>query len=67
MVGFDNISSVQRLIREGTILCTVDQHADLLAVYGIEYALKILRGEQTPEDFETPVDLITADRLEKNQ
>jgi len=63
VVGFDNISSVQRLIEEGTVLCSVDQHADLLAVYGIEYALKILRGEEKPEDYETPVDLITAESL----
>jgi ribose transport system substrate-binding protein len=63
VVGFDNISSVQRLIKEGTILCSVDQHADLLAVYGIEYALKILRGEEKLRDYETPVDLITAESL----
>ncbi len=64
VVGFDNISSVQRLITEGKIVCTVDQHADLLAVYGIEIALKILGGEQQPDDHETPVDLITAEDLQ---
>lgn len=63
VVGFDNISAVQRLIKEGAILCSVDQHADLLAVYGIEYALKILGGEGKPENYETPVDLITAESL----
>jgi ribose transport system substrate-binding protein len=63
VVGFDNISSVQRLIKEGTILCSMDQHADLLAVYGIEYALKILKGAEKPEDYETPVDLITVESL----
>ncbi len=64
VAGFDNISAIQRLIREGQVLCTVDQHADQLAVYGIEYALEILKSGQRPADLETPVDLITADALQ---
>ncbi|UCC98238.1 MAG: sugar ABC transporter substrate-binding protein [Phycisphaerales bacterium] len=64
IVGFDNISAVQRLLREGKILCTVDQHADKLALYGIEYALEMLAGEGTPVDKETPVDLITVETLQ---
>jgi len=63
IVGFDNISAVQAMIREGRILATADQHADRLAVYGIEAALGALRGESPPEDRNTPVDLITAESL----
>jgi len=63
VIGFDNISAVQRLLKEGKILCTVDQHADKLALYGIEYALEMLKGKGTPSDKETPVDLITAEML----
>lgn len=63
IVGFDNIEAVQRLLKTGTVLCTVDQHGDKLAVYGIEYALDILTNKTTPADKETPVDLITADSL----
>jgi ribose transport system substrate-binding protein len=63
VIGFDNISAVQRLLKEGKILCTVDQHGDKLAVYGIEYALEMLGGA-TPSDKETPVDLITAGTLQ---
>jgi len=63
VIGFDNISAVQRLLKEGKILCTVDQHADKLALYGIEYALEKLKGKGTPSDKETPVDLITAETL----
>ncbi len=61
VVGFDNIAAVQRLLKEGKILCTVDQHGDKLALYGIEYALDILSGKATPADKETPVDLKTAE------
>ncbi len=58
VVGFDNISAVQPMLEDGRILATADQHADQLAVYGIEYALAILRDTVTPEDKQTPVDLI---------
>jgi ribose transport system substrate-binding protein len=63
VVGFDNILAAQRLLKEGRLLCTIDQHADRLAIYGIEYALEMLKGKGTPSDRETPVDLITAEIL----
>jgi ribose transport system substrate-binding protein len=62
VVGFDNIDAVRQLLREGRVLATADQHADQLAVYGIEYALQILRGEARPDDKQTPVDLVAAPR-----
>ena len=61
VIGFDNILAVQELLKKGKILCTVDQHADKLALYGIEYALEMLKGKGTPADKETPVDLIAAE------
>jgi len=63
VVGFDNITAIQQAIKDGSVLATADQHADQLAVYGIEYALQILRGEATPADKETPVDLVTVETL----
>jgi len=64
IIGFDNISAVRSLIKSGRILATVDQHADLLAVYGIETALEALSSSVTLADRSTPVDLITIDRLD---
>ncbi len=63
VIGFDNISAVQKLLKTEEIVCTIDQHADKLAIYGIEYALEMLKGSAPPADKETPVDLITADTL----
>ena len=60
VAGFDNIAAVQQLLKEGRIAATADQHGDKLAVYGIEYALAILKGETTPQDRQTPVDVIAA-------
>jgi ribose transport system substrate-binding protein len=58
--GFDNISAAKELMLQGELVATADQHADQLAVYGIEYALEVLRTRQRPADRETPVDLVTA-------
>jgi len=65
VVGFDNISAVQELVKSGKVLATADQHADQLAVFGIEYALEMLRSQGAPADRETPVELITAGTLTK--
>ena len=64
VVGFDNISAVQELIREGRILATADQHADLLAVYGVEYAIEALNSGVTQANKATPVDLVTIESLQ---
>lgn len=64
IVGFDNISAIHDLIREGEVLATIDQHADLLAVYGIEYALEALSSGSMMKDKTTPLDLITNVALE---
>ena len=63
VVGFDNIQAVRQLVRDGQVLATVDQHGDQLAIYGIEYALEVLKNKTEPADRETPVDLITAEKL----
>ncbi len=59
VVGFDNISAMRPLLEKGQVVATADQHGDLLAVFGIEAALKILKGEVPPADQTTAVDLIT--------
>jgi ribose transport system substrate-binding protein len=63
VVGYDNITAIQGLMKEGKVLCTVDQHADQIAVFGIQYGLEILQKKSAPADKETPLDLVTADKL----
>ncbi len=65
VVGYDNISAIQKQILAGNVLCTVDQHADQIAVEGIRYALDILHGRVGAKapDKETRTDLITAETL----
>jgi ribose transport system substrate-binding protein len=62
VVGFDNITAVQQLIKEDKMLATADQHGDQLAAYGIQYALDALANKGGAQaDRETKVDLITKD------
>jgi ribose transport system substrate-binding protein len=58
VAGFDNISAVRPLLATGQMVATADQHGDRLAVFGIEAALKILKGDAPPADQTTPVDLV---------
>jgi len=59
VVGFDNISAVQEMLKTGQILATADQFGGRIAVNGIEYALEILKTGAHKADQETPVELIT--------
>jgi ribose transport system substrate-binding protein len=59
VAGFDHIEAVKPMLQDGRLVATADQHGDQLAVFGIETALKILKGEEAPEDKTTPVDVIT--------
>jgi ribose transport system substrate-binding protein len=59
VVGFDNITAIRPMLADGRVVATADQHADQLAVFGIEAALKILSGEAPPADQTTKVDLVS--------
>ena len=59
VAGFDNISAMRPMLEDGRVAATADQHADQLAVFGIEAALRILKGDDPPVDQTTAVDLVT--------
>jgi len=59
IVGFDNIGAVQKLIKEGKILATIDQFGPEMAVNAIKVGLRILKGEKLSGWQKTPVKLIT--------
>jgi len=62
VVGYDNIKAIQPMLRDGRVLATADQYAAKQAVFGIEAALKMLRGEKPDVDadnvIQTPVELV---------
>jgi ribose transport system substrate-binding protein len=63
IVGFDNIPAVATLVKAGKVAATADQHADQLAVFGIEYALDMIQKKSPPADRETPVEVVSAETL----
>ncbi|AVU77692.1 sugar ABC transporter substrate-binding protein [Pseudomonas sp. Fig-3] len=63
VVGYDNINAIKPMLKDGRVLATADQFAAKQAVFGIETALKILKGEAVDSGtngvIETPVELVT--------
>lgn len=63
VVGYDNINAIKPMLKDGRVLATLEQHAAGQAVYGIQAALKVVKGEQPAVDgdnvIQTPVELIT--------
>ncbi|MBY8958303.1 MULTISPECIES: sugar ABC transporter substrate-binding protein [Pseudomonas] len=63
VVGYDNINAIKPMLKDGRVLATADQFAAKQAVFGIETALKILKGEKVESGvngvIETPVELVT--------
>ena len=64
IVGFDNISAVHPLLKDGRILATVEQYGDQFAVNGIELALDMIEGTSELVDRETPLAVISQADLE---
>jgi ribose transport system substrate-binding protein len=59
IVGFDNDASMAPYLESGKLLGTVDIFSSQMAVYGIEYAVKMLRGEaEASGEHMTPYKLI---------
>lgn len=63
VVGFDNIPAVQPLIKSGKVLATIEQYGAQMAVFGIQYGLRQLKGEKFSGWVQTDVKLITAKDL----
>ena len=59
VAGFDAIGAIRPLLADGRVVATADQHADQLAVFGIERALAALHGDAGTADQTTQVDLVT--------
>jgi len=65
VVGYDNISAIKPMLKDGRVLATADQFAAQQAVFGIETALKALAAKTAqsamPAQIKTDVVLVTKD------
>ncbi|HEX2914431.1 MAG TPA: sugar ABC transporter substrate-binding protein [Chloroflexia bacterium] len=63
VVGFDNIPAVQPLIKSGKVLATIEQYGAKMAVFGIDYGMRTLKGEKFTGWIKTDIKLIMAQDL----
>ena len=61
VVGYDNIDAIKPMLKDKRVLATADQAAAQQAVFGIQNALKLVKGEKVDAKdgvIETPVELV---------
>ena len=61
VVGYDNIAAIKPMLQDGRVLATADQAAAQQAVFGLQNALKLVKGEKVDAQdgvIETPVELV---------
>lgn len=64
-VGFDKSDTIQSLIKNGYLLCTMAQNPDVMGYEGMKTAAKALAGEDTGSDyFDTGVSVINKEALQ---
>jgi ribose transport system substrate-binding protein len=63
VTAYDNLEAAQKAIKAGTLFATIEQHPDRMGEMGVEYALKMLKGERFPPVIPVETDLITIDKL----
>lgn len=65
VVGYDNISAIQPMLKDGRVLATADQFAAKQAAFGIDVALKAIADKTPqsalPDEVKTDVVLVTKD------
>ncbi len=63
VVGFDNIPAIQKLVKEGKVLATIDQFGPDMAANCIKTGFRMKKGEKLHGWIKTPVKLVTAKEL----
>jgi len=58
VIGFDNDPSSQPLLKSGDMLATIDAFGSQMAVKGIEFAMKVLKGMENKGSYPTDFKLI---------
>ena len=59
VAGFDALEEARQAIATGELQASIDQQADVQGYTGVDYALRLLRGESVPA--ETMIDVVVVD------
>lgn len=63
VAGFDALSEAREAIRSGALMATVDQQAARQGYLGVQYAVRLLAGDQPPAETLLPAVLVTRESL----
>ena len=63
VAGYDNLQEAQQSIKDGKMASTIDQQAALQGYMGVQYAIKLINGEQVPPLSYVDVILVTQETL----
>jgi ribose transport system substrate-binding protein len=64
VAGYDNLAAAQEKLKSGELLCTIEQHPDLMGAYGVRCAVALLEGKDIPPEIAVPTDLITKEEVQ---
>jgi ribose transport system substrate-binding protein len=64
VVGFDAHEEAVQAIREGRMDATVAQNPYEIGKAGVEYAYKVINGEDIPDDITIEIELVTSETLD---
>lgn len=65
VASYDALDEAKRAIRQGRLVATIDQQADIQGYLGVEFAVRALRGEKLPAQQFIDTKLVTADTLDE--
>ena len=66
VIGFDAVRDARDAIRQGTMAGSVAQYPSEMGRQAVEYAARLLKGEEIPEYIPTKIELITKGNLDSN-
>ena len=67
IVGFDGTAEGRKAVLAGDLAGDVSQYPDMMGKHAVEYAIKLIRGEEIPRKLSTKLEIITRELLEKEE
>lgn len=63
IAAYDNLEEIHAPIRAGNVHATIEQHPDRMGYMGVEQAVKLINGEEIPDEINVDTDLVTKETL----
>ncbi len=63
VASYDALNEAKNCIREGSMLCSVDQRPDLMGYYAVKFALDLINKKRVPARYMVPLTNVTKESL----